>query len=355
MYSILNDTKSNYESDLVSVIIPTYNRVELLVQAIESARRQTWPKLQIIVVDDGSTDDTRAMIENMPDVHYIWQQNKGQAAARNAGLREAHGEYICTLDSDDLWFPHFLEESVLALKELDLDFVFSNWFRQNKDGSRIRSYFETDFPWWNQSVSERSKWRLIGSETIREYIQFKCCAPSSAFVFKRELVLDGWQESVKITDDWALLQDIIIAKPCRVGVFMPRSWVKRVNSDNICDVETADVRRAMEIDSPKRLLRKNRNRLSRPERARIHRRIAISALGLLRDEGYSGEKVLKNAADFCTSAFCAFAIAPAESLSKLMNRGVWTIEEPTSEDLRNENLLELPSDEALFSELKISV
>ncbi len=342
MHSETHDGMNTYEPDLVSVIIPTYNRVELLTQAIESVRAQTWTKVQIIVVDDGSTDGTRAAIENMRDVHYIWQVNKGQAAARNTGLKEAHGEFICTLDSDDLWFPHFLEESISAIKELNLDFAFSNWFRQNEDGSHIRSYFETDFPWWKQAISEREKWRVIGSETIREYIQFKCCAPSSAFVFRRNLISEGWQESVKITDDWALLQDIIIAKPCRVGVFMPRSWVKRVNSDNICDVETMKVKRAMEIDSPQRLLLKNHDRLSRHERARIHRRLAISALSLLTEEARSSNNVIRNATDFCSAAFCALANAPVESISKLLNRGIYLAEEPSSEDLRKENLLDPP-------------
>ncbi len=351
MYSQTPDSMSTYEPDVVSVIIPTYNRVELLMQAIESVRRQTWTNVQIIVVDDGSTDGTRAQVENMRDVQYIWQENKGQAAARNTGLRKAHGEFICTLDSDDLWFPHFLEESIAALRELDLDFVFSNWFRQNEDGSQIRSYFETDFPWWNQTISDRAHWRIIKSEVIRKYIQYKCCAPSSAFVFRRNLISEGWQESVKITDDWALLQDILIAQPCRVGVFMTRSWVKRVKSDNICDVETTKVKRAMEIDSPQRLLRKNHNRLSRRERSRIHRRLAVSAWALLKEEGPSGDNALKNTTDFCMSSICAFVNAPIDCIARLLNRGIWIPEEPSPEDLRKENLLD-PPEQILFAELE---
>ncbi|CAN5502111.1 hypothetical protein BH10CYA1_BH10CYA1_39710 [soil metagenome] len=342
MHSRTQSRVNSYEPDLVSVIIPTYNRLELLVQAIESVRRQTWAKVQIIVVDDGSTDGTGEIVAGMQDVHYIGQQNKGQAAARNTGLQKAHGEFICTLDSDDLWFPHFLEENIAALKELDLDFVASNWSRQNEDGSQIRSYFETDFPWWEAEVTERSSWRIIKPEVIREYIQFKCFAPSSAFVFRRELVLDGWQESVKITDDWALLQDIIIARPRRIGVFMPRSWVKRVNKDNVCDVESMNVRRAMEIDSPQRLLRKNSARLSRLERARIHRRVAISALALLKQEARSGNNLIKNTTDLCTAAVCGFANAPVDFLSKLIRRGTWAALEPSTDDLRKEGLLEPP-------------
>jgi len=332
----------SFEPELVSVIIPTYNRSALLVEAIESVRRQTWTHVQIIVVDDGSTDGTRAKIERMNDVDYIWQSNKGQAAARNAGLRVARGEFICTLDSDDLWQPNFLKESIEALRQLRVDFVFSNWFRQNGDGSQVRSYFESHVPWCKANRAERSNWRIFEPEVIREIIQWICVAPSSAFVFRRELVLPGWRESVKVTDDWAMLQDIVIAKPCRVGVFMPRSWVKRVNDDNVCDVETTPVRRAMEIDSPQRLVRENYARLSRHERARIYRRISMNVLEHLRRENISSENLIRNVSDVCTSTFYSFFNAPGDFLLKLFLRGAWSPAEPSAEALRNEGLLEPP-------------
>ena len=89
-----------------SVIIPTYNRGAILAEAIASVLAQDCPDLELIVVDDGSTDDTRAMLERrFPQAIYLHQTNRGPAAARNRGVAAARGDYIAFLDSDDLWLP----------------------------------------------------------------------------------------------------------------------------------------------------------------------------------------------------------------------------------------------------------
>ena len=88
----------------VSVIIPTYNRKERLRKAIESVLQQREVVLELIVIDDGSTDGTRQMIEkDFPSVQYFFQTNQGPAAARNRGIERAHGPWIAFLDSDDVW------------------------------------------------------------------------------------------------------------------------------------------------------------------------------------------------------------------------------------------------------------
>src|SRR5437667_615802 len=90
---------------LVSVIIPAYNRGHFLALAIESALGQTYPKVEVIVVNDGSTDRmTRETAERYAGrIIYIEQENAGVAAARNAGIAAAAGEYFALLDSDDVW------------------------------------------------------------------------------------------------------------------------------------------------------------------------------------------------------------------------------------------------------------
>jgi len=98
----------------VSVIIPTYNSAALVTAAIESALAQTLPPSEIIVVDDGSTDDTRQRLSTYC-VRYLHQQNQGVAAARNLGLREATGELIAFLDADDIWHPRKLELQIAAI------------------------------------------------------------------------------------------------------------------------------------------------------------------------------------------------------------------------------------------------
>ncbi len=102
----------------ISVIIPTYNRCDLLPRALESVLNQTYPADEIIVIDDGSTDETGKMIQQQfPQVHYIHQHNQGVSHARNAGIKQAGGDWIAFLDSDDEWLPDKLSCQCAALAE----------------------------------------------------------------------------------------------------------------------------------------------------------------------------------------------------------------------------------------------
>jgi glycosyltransferase involved in cell wall biosynthesis len=96
---------------LVSVIIPAYNQGRYLGKAIQSVLDQTYPHLEAIIVDDGSTDDSAEVARSFhdPRLHYVYQDNRGLSAARNTGVRYAHGEYLAYLDSDDLFLPRKLE------------------------------------------------------------------------------------------------------------------------------------------------------------------------------------------------------------------------------------------------------
>ena len=95
---------------MVSVIVPTYNRAGLISQAIDSVLRQTYSDFELIVVDDGSTDDTEAVVRAYGDrVRYIWTPNGGTGHARNVGTQHARGNYLTFLDSDDLLYPYALE------------------------------------------------------------------------------------------------------------------------------------------------------------------------------------------------------------------------------------------------------
>jgi len=94
----------------VSVVIPTYNDPHFLVYAIRSVQAQTYRDFEIIVVDDGSTGETKAVVSEFGgDLRYIRQENLGAAAARNTGILAARGKYVAFLDSDDLWLPTYLE------------------------------------------------------------------------------------------------------------------------------------------------------------------------------------------------------------------------------------------------------
>lgn len=97
------------EHPLVSVIIPVYNGARYLRAALESVFAQTYRPFEVIVVDDGSVDDSGVIAQSFPDLRYIHQANQGVAAARNNGLDAARGEFFAFLDQDDLWTPEKLK------------------------------------------------------------------------------------------------------------------------------------------------------------------------------------------------------------------------------------------------------
>jgi glycosyltransferase involved in cell wall biosynthesis len=115
---------------LVTVILPTYNRATFLPKAFESLLAQSFSDWDVIVVDDGSTDRTREIVEQFSTaypgrVRYVFQDNHGAYSARNRGLLEAGGQYIAFFDSDDLWLPHHLERCVSAFqRHPEIDWVF---------------------------------------------------------------------------------------------------------------------------------------------------------------------------------------------------------------------------------------
>ena len=113
---------------LVSVVIPTYNQPGMLIEAIGSVLAQTYRNVEIIVVDDGSTDDTASRLAPYVEqnhIKYVHQKNKRQAAARNKGISEAHGTLIAFLDHDDLWGPEKLEKQVPLFANTRVGLVYS--------------------------------------------------------------------------------------------------------------------------------------------------------------------------------------------------------------------------------------
>ena len=113
---------------LVSIVIPTYNYANYLLTAITSCLQQTYKNLEIIVVDDGSTDNTRAILEEFSDrILYIYQNNQGVSSARNKGLELAKGSFITFLDADDALTTDSIERRVRILTEHEeVDFVISS-------------------------------------------------------------------------------------------------------------------------------------------------------------------------------------------------------------------------------------
>ena len=128
--------------DLVSVIIPVYNSEKYLRECLDSVLAQDYAPVEIICVDDGSTDSSRQIIEEYPDVRYYYQENHGQGTARNYGITQAHGEWLVFCDSDDYLDKDYLSSMMEQATE-DIDMVCCN-IRRIVDGTVNEDHFHVE-------------------------------------------------------------------------------------------------------------------------------------------------------------------------------------------------------------------
>jgi glycosyltransferase involved in cell wall biosynthesis len=135
--------KDNVLNPEISVIIPTYNRAYLITKTIDSVLKQTYDNFELIIVDDGSTDNTKEVINpylSNPKVKYIYQENKERGAARNNGIRHARGIYVALLDSDDLWLPEHLEICKKTAERVHkTSLIFSNTYIIDDNDKIVKS------------------------------------------------------------------------------------------------------------------------------------------------------------------------------------------------------------------------
>jgi glycosyltransferase involved in cell wall biosynthesis len=132
--------------DTVSVVITTYNHGRYIAQAIDSVRQQTHPAFEVIVVDDGSTDDTGQILSRYPEIRYLRQDNRGLASARNLGALQSHGNYLVFLDADDLLYPQAIAKN-LRYFSLHPDCAFiSGWHDKIDAQKRLLDTYERPMP-----------------------------------------------------------------------------------------------------------------------------------------------------------------------------------------------------------------
>lgn len=176
----------NFENKLVSVIIPAYNQGQYLGRTIQSVLDQTYPSFEIMVIDDGSTDNTAIVTRGFSDprIRYIYQENRGLSGARNTGIQNARGEFLTYLDSDDLFMPDKLVLLVGALQDApQAGFAAGQSIPIDENDQPIGRLFDTPLPdepqkllLWNPlhvgSVLVTAEWQQragLFDETLRSY------------------------------------------------------------------------------------------------------------------------------------------------------------------------------------------
>jgi glycosyltransferase involved in cell wall biosynthesis len=260
---------------LVSIIIPTYNRGHLIDVAIRSVYAQRYTNWQLIVIDDGSTDDTKERLAVYDTIHYYRQENRGQAAARNAGLQYCRGEYIASLDSDDEWHPNFLLDGMAMLQKHQLDFVFMNW-QTSKGIDGYSSYFMLPKHRKQFCTQSDNGWWILNPKQNRRLMVETCPSPSSSLIIRQPACPGAWNERMRIADDWCMVLDMVINRACRSAFSPVPHWTKHIHGDNIWDCrDSTDIIPEVGFHDEKVLTERFSHQLTNQEKRVFRRRLAL--------------------------------------------------------------------------------
>ncbi len=241
---------------LVSVVLPAYNAETHLKGALDSVFAQTYQSIEVIVVDDGSTDATAEIAKGFPDVHYVRQVNRGPSAARNSGIEVARGECVAFLDADDLWEAEKLNEQITILDaDPDAGLSFSDMRLFSQPGPHQPSMF-AKYGYTDEFFGDN---RLV-LDPVRKLVRANFI-PTSSVVARKDAILSagGFDEQFYKAEDWDLWLRVALHFPI---VYSPKVLLrKRVHEVNVSrDVEGMNVAAIQVLEKFKRqnpdLLRK---------------------------------------------------------------------------------------------------
>ncbi len=184
------------ENYKISVVIPVYNRAHTIIKAVQSARNQSYPVDEIIIVDDASTDDTKTAVMAVDDQrirYFCLEQNKGAAGARNYGVAKAKNEQIAFLDSDDIWHTDKIKKQISLKKEKpNLGLIYTAYVRIYGSSEEI-----------HPDMSGKDK--LEGSMLAQ--VLYKNTVGTPTVLMDKSLFdeLDGFDENMRCLEDWDMV------------------------------------------------------------------------------------------------------------------------------------------------------
>ena len=192
---------------IISVVITCYNYGHYVAGCLESVLSQTFQAFEIIVVDDGSTDNTGEMVQSFlgdPRITYLKQSNRGQANAKNRGIREARGEFVAFLDADDLWEPDKLQKQLDCFDDETVGVVYSRALYIDDQGKNLNREVESF------GIHLTPRWGKV-----LPYLLFDNFVPFSSAMVRRKLLARGFNENIKMAIDWELW--LYLSLECRFG------------------------------------------------------------------------------------------------------------------------------------------
>ncbi|HET9830265.1 MAG TPA: glycosyltransferase [Vicinamibacterales bacterium] len=240
----------------VSIILPTYNRARFLPDALDSICNQTFADWELIIVDDGSTDATEALVaEWIPRLgnraHYVKQQNRGAYGARNTGLDHVTREYVAFFDSDDLWLPHHLSNCVAALDDVrDVDWVYAACRCVDPNGAVVQpTTFELAT---GPRPFRHLKVRTVGNLNVVDDSEVVACQLTHGLYagLQNSVIRRGVFEGHRFYEDSRVVDDVMflvraLVRGVRIGYLSDVHVIYRIHDDNSSGSSTASNRSSL--------------------------------------------------------------------------------------------------------------
>lgn len=208
-------------SQLISVVLPTYNRSNSIVPSVQSVLRQSWTDLELIIVDDGSEDDTVDVVRQIDDPRIklvCMEQNSGPSAARNRGIKEARGEWVAFQDSDDEWLPNKLANQMVRIAKMGPSCIAAYCGMAVENPPQENGEPRTTVRYVPPSTTQRTEGNIVDtlfatSTVSTQTLIARRDALHDAGYFDETLqALEDWDLSIRLADrgDFAFVDQILV-------------------------------------------------------------------------------------------------------------------------------------------------